>query len=87
MNSFTMEVELPGGIYAECKSAGKTKQVLIYEGRLDKDICFASTHPLKLNSRYGKHSNAKCYGSGYRINLSAIEKESHLKIEWELKLF
>lgn len=43
------------------------------------DYCRSHT-PEKLNSKYGKHSDAETYGSGYRINLRDIAE--YAVIEW-----
>lgn len=119
-------------VFLECKTMGRSKSTLIYEGRLEKDYDFSRSHTLlyviwhhktntklpetvtelqsaflksmqsiyimefhhvyylakksplvRLNSKYGKHSNAKCYGSGYRIPLKAIQSSPHLRFFWE----
>lgn len=117
------DVVVDGTRYVECKAVGRSNQVFVYAGRLDKDRRFvelgndlsyfilrhdvdtlaASTvqqleamvvegtvamyhMPFaiidqacsklpeeKLNSKYGRHGNDQCYGSGFRMTLSLFE--------------
>lgn len=51
-----------GGVYLECKAAGKSKQIFVYGGRLEKDCEFSEHHPL-LYVIWHHRTNTKRYST------------------------
>lgn len=71
-------------------SVAELKTLLLLEMQCVYLVPFCSLLPIllerreeKLNSGYGRHSAANCYGAGYRVPLSLLEEFKF--IDWEIE--